>query len=226
MILFPAIDLKDGKCVRLIHGDMAQATIFNADPAAQARAFEQQGFEYLHVVDLDGAFAGKPMNAAAVEAILKNVAMPLQLGGGIRDMATIEGWLAKGVGRVVIGTAAVRDPDFVRAAARSHPERIAVGIDARAGRVAVEGWAKVAEVSALDLGRRFEDAGIAAIIYTDIARDGVLDGPQYRGDARARRRAHDSGDRFGRAGFARRCAAASRARLRAPRRSHCRAGAL
>ena len=176
MILFPAIDLKEGKCVRLIHGDMAQATIFNADPAAQARAFESQGFEYLHVVDLDGAFAGKPMNAAAVDAILRTVAMPLQLGGGIRDMHTIESWLVKGVARVIIGTAAVRDPDFVRAAARAHPGRIAVGIDAKDGRVAVEGWAKVAELSAADLGRRFEDAGIAAIIYTDIARDGVLKG--------------------------------------------------
>lgn len=176
MILFPAIDLKDGKCVRLIHGDMAQATIFNDDPAAQARAFQAQGFEYLHVVDLDGAFAGKPMNAAAVESILRTVAMPLQLGGGIRDIRTIEGWLGKGVARVIIGTAAVRDPDFVRAAARAHPGRIAVGIDAKDGRVAVEGWAKVAELAAVDLGRRFEDAGIAAIIYTDIARDGVLKG--------------------------------------------------
>jgi phosphoribosylformimino-5-aminoimidazole carboxamide ribotide isomerase len=176
LILFPAIDLKDGNCVRLVRGDMAQATIFNADPAAQARAFEEQGFEYLHVVDLDGAFAGAPRNAAAVDTILRSVRMPVQLGGGIRDMRTIEAWLGKGVARVIIGTAAVRDPDFVREAARLHPGRIAVGIDAKAGLVAVEGWAKVAQVSALDLGRRFEDAGIAAIIYTDIARDGVLKG--------------------------------------------------
>jgi phosphoribosylformimino-5-aminoimidazole carboxamide ribotide isomerase len=176
VILFPAIDLKEGQCVRLIHGDMAQATVFNEDPAAQARTFERQGFEYLHVVDLDGAFAGKPMNAAAVEAILNSVALPLQLGGGIRDTRTIERWLAKGVARVIIGTAAVRDPGFVRAAAAAYPGRVAVGIDAKAGRVAVEGWAKVSDMSALDLGRRFEDAGIAAIVYTDIARDGVLKG--------------------------------------------------
>jgi phosphoribosylformimino-5-aminoimidazole carboxamide ribotide isomerase len=155
---------------------MAQATIFNPDPAAQARAFEEQGFEYLHVVDLDGAFAGAPRNAAAVESILKNIQMPVQLGGGIRDMRTIEAWLAKGVARVIIGTAAVRDPDFVREAARLHPRRIAVGVDARAGLVAVEGWAKVSQVTALELGKRFEDAGIAAIIYTDIARDGALKG--------------------------------------------------
>ena len=142
MILFPAIDLKDGKCVRLVQGDMAKATVFNADPAAQAQTFERQGFEYLHVVDLDGAFAGKPMNARAVEAILARVKMPVQLGGGIRDLATIEGWLGKGVARVIIGTAAVRDPDFVRGAARLYPGRIAVGIDARDGKVAVEGWAK------------------------------------------------------------------------------------
>ncbi len=176
MILFPAIDLKEGACVRLIHGDMAQATVFNVDPAAQARTFEQQGFEYLHVVDLDGAFAGKPMNAIAVEAIVQSVKMPVQLGGGIRDMRTIEGWLGKGISRVIIGTAAVRDPDLVREAARLYPGRIAVGVDARDGKVAVEGWAKVSQVSAIDLGKRFEDAGVAAVIYTDIARDGVLKG--------------------------------------------------
>ena len=176
MILFPAIDLKDGECVRLIHGDMAQATVFNTNPAAQAAAFEAQGFEYLHVVDLDGAFAGKPMNAQAVEAIIGTVKMRVQLGGGIRDMRTIEGWLAKGISRVIIGTAAVKDPDLVREAARRHPGRIAVGIDARDGLVAVEGWAKVSQVSAVELGKRFEDAGVAAIIYTDIARDGVLMG--------------------------------------------------
>ena len=176
MILFPAIDLKDGECVRLIHGDMAQATVFNSDPAAQAAKFEAQGFEYLHMVDLDGAFAGKPMNARAVEAVLARVKMPVQLGGGIRDMRTIEGWLKQGVSRVILGTAAVRDPDLVREAARLHPNRIAVGIDARDGLVAVEGWAKVAQVSSVELGKRFEDAGVAAIIYTDIARDGVLKG--------------------------------------------------
>ena len=174
MILFPAIDLKDGECVRLIHGDMARATVFNTNPAAQAAEFERQGFEYLHVVDLDGAFAGKPMNALAVEAILKSVKMPVQLGGGIRDLRTIDGWLDKGVTRVIIGTSAVRDPDMVREAARLHPGRIAVGIDARNGLVAVEGWARTSQVTAIELGCRFEDAGVAAIIYTDIARDGVL----------------------------------------------------
>jgi phosphoribosylformimino-5-aminoimidazole carboxamide ribotide isomerase len=176
MILFPAIDLKDGACVRLQQGDMARATIFNRDPAEQARLFEQQGFEYLHVVDLDGAFAGKPMNAAAVERILETVGVPLQLGGGIRDTATVEAWLEKGVTRVIIGTAAVRDPPFVKQAARDYPGRIAVGLDARDGKVAVEGWAQSAELSALDIARRFEDAGVAAIVYTDIARDGMLKG--------------------------------------------------
>jgi phosphoribosylformimino-5-aminoimidazole carboxamide ribotide isomerase len=176
VIIFPAIDLKNGECVRLVRGDMAQATVFNDDPAAQARAFENHGFDHLHVVDLDGAFAGKPMNALAVEKILGAVKMSVQLGGGIRDMKTVSGWLEKGVARVIIGTAAVRDPDFVREAARLYPGRIAVGIDARDGRVAVDGWAKTSDVSALELGRRFEDAGVAAIIYTDIARDGVLKG--------------------------------------------------
>ncbi|WP_026595513.1 1-(5-phosphoribosyl)-5-[(5-phosphoribosylamino)methylideneamino]imidazole-4-carboxamide isomerase [Methyloferula stellata] len=176
MILFPAIDLKEGQCVRLVQGDMQAATVFNADPAAQAQSFERQGFTHLHVVDLDGAFAGKPMNAQAVEGILAKVKMPVQLGGGIRDLSTIEAWLGKGVSRVIIGTAAVRDPDFVRAAAKAHPGRVAVGIDARDGYVAVEGWAKTSELSAADLGKRFEDAGVAAVIYTDIARDGVLKG--------------------------------------------------
>jgi phosphoribosylformimino-5-aminoimidazole carboxamide ribotide isomerase len=176
MILFPAIDLKEGRCVRLIQGDMAQATVFNDDPAAQAEAFARQGFAWLHVVDLDGAFAGRPMNAAAVEAILRRVTIPVQLGGGIRDLRTVEGWLAKGMARVIIGTAAVRDPDFVRDAARLHPGRIAVGIDAKDGRVAVEGWAETSSMTAEDLGRRFEDAGVAAIVYTDIARDGILTG--------------------------------------------------
>jgi phosphoribosylformimino-5-aminoimidazole carboxamide ribotide isomerase len=176
VILFPAIDLKGGQCVRLQQGDMARATVFNNDPAAQARAFEQQGFGYLHVVDLDGAFAGKPMNAAAVDGILAAVSMPVQLGGGIRDTATVEAWLDKGVARVIIGTAAVRDPPFVKQAARDYPGQIAVGLDARDGKVAVQGWAESSELSMLDIARRFEDAGVAAIIYTDIARDGLLKG--------------------------------------------------
>jgi phosphoribosylformimino-5-aminoimidazole carboxamide ribotide isomerase len=176
VILFPAIDLKEGLAVRLEQGDMARATIFNRDPAAQARAFEVQGFKYLHIVDLDGAFAGRPVNAAAVDRILEAVAIPVQLGGGIRDMATIEGWLGKGVNRVIIGTAAVRDPELVKGAARAFPDRVAVGLDARDGKVAVEGWAQASELSALDIARRFEDAGVAAIIYTDIARDGLLKG--------------------------------------------------
>ena len=174
VILFPAIDLKNGQCVRLKQGDMDQATVFNDDPAAQAAAFEAQGFQWLHVVDLDGAFAGKPMNAAAVEGILKRVAFPVQLGGGIRDIKTVEGWLSKGIARVIIGTAAVRDPAFVRAAAKAFPGQVAVGIDARDGFVAVEGWAETSALAADDLGRRFEDAGVAAIVYTDIARDGML----------------------------------------------------
>jgi phosphoribosylformimino-5-aminoimidazole carboxamide ribotide isomerase len=181
VILFPAIDLKEGRCVRLKQGDMAQATIFNDDPAAQAASFEAQGFQWLHVVDLDGAFAGKPMNAAAVEAILKRVAFPVQLGAGIRDMATVEGWLGKGVRRVIIGTAAVRDPGFVREAAKAFPGQVAVGIDARDGYVAVEGWAETSALAADDLGRRFEDAGVAAIVYTDIARDGMLQGINWDG---------------------------------------------
>jgi len=176
VILFPAIDLKNGECVRLVRGDMQQATVFNVDPAAQAATFERQGFGYLHVVDLDGAFAGAPVNANAVEHILAATGMKVQLGGGVRDLRTAAGWLDKGVSRVIIGTAALKDPDFVREAARLYPGQIAVGIDARDGRVAVEGWARQSEVSALDLGRMFEDSGVAAIIYTDIARDGVLMG--------------------------------------------------
>ncbi len=176
MILFPAIDLKNGEAVRLEQGDMARATIFHRDPAEQARVFAAQGFEYLHIVDLDGAFAGKPKNAAAVKRILAAVKIPLQLGGGIRDRATIDAWLGNGVRRVIIGTAAVRDPALVKAAARTYPGRIAVGLDARDGAVAVEGWAETSEISALDIARRFEDAGVAAIIYTDIARDGMLRG--------------------------------------------------
>jgi len=176
VILFPAIDLKNGQCVRLEQGDMARATVFNLDPAAQAKSFAAQGFEYLHVVDLDGAFAGKPVNAQAVETMLKVVTMPLQLGGGIRDLATVEAWLAKGVARVIIGTAAVRDPELVKNAARKFPGRVAVGLDARDGKVAVEGWAETSQVTALEIAQRFEDAGVAAIIFTDIARDGLLKG--------------------------------------------------
>ena len=176
MILFPAIDLKNGEAVRLRQGDMARATVFNRDPAAQAEAFARQGFEYLHLVDLDGAFAGKPMNAAAVEAILAAVKIPVQLGGGIRDRPTIDAWLGKGITRVIIGTAAVRDPALIKDAARAHPGRVAVGLDARDGKVAVEGWAETSSLSVLDIARRFEDAGVAAIIYTDVARDGMLKG--------------------------------------------------
>jgi phosphoribosylformimino-5-aminoimidazole carboxamide ribotide isomerase len=176
MILFPAIDLKDGVVVRLEQGDMARATVFNRDPAAQAHAFESEGFRHLHVVDLDGAFAGKPRNAAAIDRILETVGLCVQLGGGIRDMATIEGWLEKGVDRVIIGTAAVRDPALVKEAAQKFPKRVAVGLDARDGKVATQGWAETSELTALELARRFEDAGVAAIIYTDIARDGLLKG--------------------------------------------------
>jgi phosphoribosylformimino-5-aminoimidazole carboxamide ribotide isomerase len=176
VILFPAIDLKNGQCVRLEQGDMARATVFNLDPAAQAKSFADQGFEYLHVVDLDGAFAGKPVNAGVVEAMLRVVTMPVQLGGGIRDLTTVEAWLAKGVARVIIGTAAVRDPELVKTAAKTFPGRVAVGLDARDGKVAVEGWAESSEVTVRDIARRFEDAGVAAIIFTDIARDGLLKG--------------------------------------------------
>jgi len=176
MILFPAIDLKDGQCVRLKLGDMTQATVFNDNPAAQAKSFEDQGFEYLHVVDLNGAFAGESVNGAAVEAILRTVKFPVQLGGGIRTIAHIEAWLARGLSRVILGTIAVRDPALVREAARHFPGKVAVGIDARGGKVAVEGWAETSELSAIELGQRFEGAGVAAIIYTDIDRDGVLKG--------------------------------------------------
>lgn len=176
MILFPAIDLKDGQVVRLEQGDMARATMFHRDPAEQARAFAAQGFEYLHIVDLDGAFAGRAINAAAVENILAAVKVPVQLGGGIRDRSAIEAWLSKGVTRVIIGTTAVRDPALVTQAAKEFPGRIAVGLDARDGRVAVEGWAKSAELTALDMAQRFADSGVTAIVYTDIARDGMLKG--------------------------------------------------
>jgi phosphoribosylformimino-5-aminoimidazole carboxamide ribotide isomerase len=176
LILFPAIDLKDGVCVRLEQGDMARATVFNRDPAAQAHSFEAEGFEYLHLVDLDAAFAGRPVNVMAVERILESVPLPVQLGGGLRDMAVISAWLEKGVDRVIIGTAAVRDPAMVKDAARAFPGRIAVGLDARDGKVAVQGWAESSELSALEIARRFEDAGVAAIIHTDISRDGLLKG--------------------------------------------------
>ena len=176
MILYPAIDLKDGQAVRLLRGDMASATVFNEDPAAQARAFAEAGFAWLHLVDLNGAFEGRPVNRAAVTAILAAVELPVQLGGGIRDMATVEAWLAAGIARVILGTAALKDPDLVRAACRRFPGRVALGIDARNGRVAVEGWAEASAVEALDLARRFEDAGAAAIIHTDIDRDGALQG--------------------------------------------------
>ena len=176
MILFPAIDLKDGECVRLRLGEMDQATVFNTNPAAQARDFEAEGFQWLHVVDLNGAFEGKPVNGKAVEAIVDAINIPIQLGGGIRDIATIANWLENGITRVILGTAAVRDPGLVRKAARRFPGRIAVGIDARNGQVAIEGWAETSEMTALDLARTFEDAGVAAIIHTDIARDGVLEG--------------------------------------------------
>jgi len=176
MILFPAIDLKDGQCVRLRQGEMEQATVFNTDPAAQARAFEEAGFEWLHIVDLNGAFAGRPVNEKAVEAIFNAVHISIQLGGGIRDLDTIVTWLEKGVDRVILGTAAVRNPNLVKEAARDFPGCIAVGIDARDGKVAIEGWAETSEMSALDLARRFEDAGVAAIVHTDISRDGVFGG--------------------------------------------------
>ena len=177
MILYPAIDLKDGSCVRLLKGEMSEATVFNDDPGAQAAAFEAAGAEWLHIVDLNGAFAGEPVNGAAVEAILSRLTIPAQLGGGIRDMATIEAWLAKGLARVILGTVAVENPALVREAARAFPGKVAVGLDARNGRVATRGWAEETEMQVTDLARTFEDAGIAAIIYTDIDRDGAMGGP-------------------------------------------------
>ncbi len=176
MILFPAIDLKDGQCVRLKLGELSEATVFNDDPAAQARTFEGQGFQYLHIVDLNGAFEGKPVNADAVDSILDAVEIPVQLGGGIREFKTIEMWLSKGVTRVILGTAAVRNPDVVVRACKAYPGRIAVGIDARGGKVAVQGWAETSELSVMGLARRFEDVGVAAIVYTDIDRDGIMKG--------------------------------------------------
>lgn len=176
MILFPAIDLKDGACVRLVKGDMNAATVFNDSPGSQAKAFEDQGFPYLHVVDLNGAFAGQSVNGAAVEEIIKSVSFPIQLGGGIRDLDAIEAWLNKGIERVILGTVAVRDPQLVHKACTAFPGRVAVGIDAKAGFVAVEGWAETSELSAIELAKRFEDAGVSALIYTDIDRDGILAG--------------------------------------------------
>jgi phosphoribosylformimino-5-aminoimidazole carboxamide ribotide isomerase len=183
MILYPAIDLKDGQCVRLLRGEMDAATVFNDDPAAQARAFQAAGCEWIHLVDLNGAFKGEPVNGAAVEAILNAISVPAQLGGGIRDMATIDGWLARGLARVILGTVAVRDPALVRQAAKAFPGQVAVGIDARKGMVAVEGWAETTGITALDLAKKFEDAGVAAIIYTDIDRDGAMQGPNVEATA-------------------------------------------
>jgi phosphoribosylformimino-5-aminoimidazole carboxamide ribotide isomerase len=183
MILFPAIDLKDGQCVRLVQGDMDRATVFSDTPAEQAKVFECQGFEWLHLVDLNGAFEGKPVNGDAVEAILKTVSLPAQLGGGIRSMQQIEAWLDKGIARVILGTAALRDPQLVIDACKTWPGKIAVGVDAKDGYVAVEGWAEVSDIQALDLAKRFEDAGVAALIYTDISRDGAMQGMNVAGTA-------------------------------------------
>ncbi|MBO9436520.1 1-(5-phosphoribosyl)-5-[(5-phosphoribosylamino)methylideneamino]imidazole-4-carboxamide isomerase [Ruegeria sp. R13_0] len=183
MILYPAIDLKDGNAVRLLRGEMDKATVFNEDPAAQARAFVEAGCEWLHLVDLNGAFAGEPVNAAPVEAILKACNVPAQLGGGIRDMATIETWIEKGLARVILGTVAVENPDLVREAAKAFPGKVAVGIDARNGMVATKGWAEETDVQVTDLARSFEDAGVAAIIYTDINRDGAMQGPNIEATA-------------------------------------------
>lgn len=183
MILYPAIDLKDGQCVRLLRGEMEEATVFNDDPAAQARAFQDAGCEWIHLVDLNGAFAGEPVNGAAVEAILGAIDVPAQLGGGIRDMATIESWIEKGLSRVILGTVAVENPDLVREAARAFPGKVAVGIDARDGRVATKGWAEETDVMVTDLAKSFEDAGVCAIIYTDINRDGAMQGPNTEATA-------------------------------------------
>ncbi|WP_371169184.1 1-(5-phosphoribosyl)-5-[(5-phosphoribosylamino)methylideneamino]imidazole-4-carboxamide isomerase [Aliiroseovarius sp. 2305UL8-7] len=183
MILYPAIDLKNGQCVRLLRGEMEEATVFNDNPAAQARAFQDAGCEWIHLVDLNGAFAGEPVNGAAVEAILSAVDVPAQLGGGIREMSTIEGWIEKGLSRVILGTVAVENPDLVREAARAFPGKVAVGIDARNGRVATKGWAEETDVMVTDLAKSFEDAGVAAIIYTDINRDGAMQGPNIEATA-------------------------------------------
>ncbi len=213
LTLYPAIDLKDGACVRLRRGDMAQAMVYSDDPAAQARAWEVAGFAWLHVVDLNGAFAGRSVNGEAVAAILGVARVPVQLGGGIRDRAAVERWLEAGVRRVVLGSAAVSNPDLVREACRAHPGRVAVGLDARDGMVATEGWASTSRVSALELALRFEDAGAAAVIYTDIGRDGMLRGPEPGSDRGARGAAQDAGDRErgrGRRGGPRRAAPGGR----------------
>ncbi len=183
MKLYPAIDLKDGDCVRLYKGEMSEATVFNNNPMAQALSFESAGAQWLHVVDLNGAFAGTPVNGDAVSEILAGIAIPVQLGGGIRDMATVEMWLTKGLRRVILGTAAVKDPEFVKEAARSFPDQVAVGIDARDGMVATDGWAEATEINATELAQKFEDAGVAAIIYTDINRDGAMQGPNVEATA-------------------------------------------
>lgn len=179
MILYPAIDLKDGKCVRLLRGEMEKATVFSNSPADQAAAFEKAGFEYLHIVDLNGAFEGKPVNEGAVKAVLSRVSMPVQLGGGIRNMQMIDTWLSAGISRVILGTVALRNPQLVKEACRLFPGQIAVGIDAKGGKVAVEGWAEVSDQPAAELAKKFEDAGVAAIIYTDISRDGAMQGPNF-----------------------------------------------
>ena len=184
MILYPAIDLKDGKCVRLLRGEMDQATVFSQNPGEQAAAFEAAGFSWLHIVDLNGAFEGKPVNEAAVKSILKNITIPAQLGGGIRNMAMIDTWLGAGISRVILGTAALRNPQLVKEACRQFPGQIAVGIDAKAGRVAVNGWAEVSDMLAVDLAKKFEDVGAAAIIYTDISRDGAMEGPNVEETAK------------------------------------------
>ena len=183
MILYPAIDLKDGNCVRLYKGEMDQATVFNDNPAAQAKAFQDAGCEWLHLVDLNGAFAGEPVNGAAVEAILQQTDVPAQLGGGIRDMATIEAWLDKGLQRVILGTVAVEDPDLVREAAKAFPGKVAIGLDARNGLVATRGWAEETDIQVTELAKQFEDAGVAALIYTDINRDGAMKGPNVEATA-------------------------------------------
>ena len=183
MIIFPAIDLKDGQCVRLKRGLMEEATIFNADPAAQARSFAAQGFEWLHCVDLNGAFAGHSANASAIKAIRAAIDLPIQLGGGIRDRAAVEAWLEAGITRVILGTAALTDPDFVREAARAHPGRIVVGADAKGGKIATQGWAEISELTPVELGKRFEDAGVAAVLFTDIDGDGLLQGVNVKATA-------------------------------------------
>ncbi|MGE0735813.1 MAG: 1-(5-phosphoribosyl)-5-[(5-phosphoribosylamino)methylideneamino]imidazole-4-carboxamide isomerase [Alphaproteobacteria bacterium] len=189
MILFPAIDLKDGKCVRLLRGDMRQATVFNDDPAAQARDFEKAGFEWLHLVDLNGAIEGKPVNGAAVSAILAAIRLPVQLGGGIRTLARAQAWLEAGIARVILGTVALTDPALVKQACRAFPNRIVVGIDARDGKVATDGWVKTSTTDAIDLAQRFRDAGVAAIVYTDIGRDGAMTGPNVAATAAVARAA-------------------------------------